>query len=151
MKKTIFVILLLIVLVFSGVVFFSPYRKDENYQYKLVKHTVFINGPVDSVFRFLGNSAYASKWSVFVDHIIPLNTDSFPDGLPGCRRRCYKDSAEAGIKWDELITVVKRDTLRQITIYNAIGFLMMADGLATEQRYEVIDVNKCRLTFTYFS
>lgn len=141
---------LALVLLIIGMVVFSPYGAQKDFPYKLVKCTVEINAPADSVFRFLGNSANATKWSVYVDHIIPLNRDSFPDGTIGSRRRCFCKKDESGIKWDELITEKIADKKRQLLLYNLEGFPITAEHLATEQLYENLGDNKCSLTFTLF-
>jgi uncharacterized protein YndB with AHSA1/START domain len=129
---------------------FSPYGSHEGFPYKLVKYTVEINAPVDSVFNFLGNSKNASKWSVFVNHLTTLNADSFPDGTVGSRRRCFRSKDETGVQWDELITEKTVNQKRQLVIYNMKNFSIAADHLATEQIYEKTADNKCRLTLTVF-
>lgn len=136
--------------VLTGSIIFSPYGNQEGFSYKLIKSTVEINAPADSVFRFLGNSENAAKWSVFVDHISPLNPDSFADDQPGLRRRCFCREDETGTQWDELITAVIPNKKRQLSIYNMKDFSMTAQHLATEQLYEVIEGNKCRLSLTLF-
>ena len=148
-KWSIRVVILLIVL-FSAIVLFSPYGSHEGFPYKLVKHTVEIEASVERVFKFLSNSTSASRWSVFVNHITTINPDSFPDGTVGCRRRCFCKQDETGIKWDELITEVVLNKKRQLVIYNLKDFPMTAEHLATEQIYEKVSDNKCSLTLTVF-
>jgi hypothetical protein len=141
---------ILLVAAIGGIVF-SPYGKKDGFEYRLIKTTIEIDAPADSVFRWLGNSGNAKQWSVFVDHISPLNSDSFPDGVVNSRRRCYCKPDETGIVWDELITQVQPGKLRELTIYNMHGFPMKAEDLATQQIYESADGGKhCRLTFTLF-
>lgn len=141
----------LIIPVASGVIIYaSPFGNHEGFNYKLVKHTVDINAPAEKVFSFLGKSANASRWSVFVDHISPLNADSITDGKVGSTRRCFCRPDETGTKWDELITEVIPNHKRQLTIYNMQDFTMSEEGLATEQLYESPDPGKTRLTFTVF-
>jgi uncharacterized protein YndB with AHSA1/START domain len=106
--------------------------------------------PPDSVFRFLGVSDNARKWSVFVDHITPLNADSVPDGTPGSRRRCFCKPDETGRRWDETITEVVPGKKRQLTIYNLVNFTAASQSLATEQLYRPLEGGGCRLTFTVF-
>lgn len=150
MKKRLIIIFLAIVCLFTAIIFFSPYGKYEGFAYKLVKHTVTINAPVKDVYSFLGNSINASRWSVFVHHIIPLNADSVPDGMPGSKRRCFCRADETGMQWDELITEVIPYQKRQLTLYNLKNFPVTANNLATEQLYESINESQCRLTFTTF-
>jgi hypothetical protein len=144
-------ILLTLVVIVVLTILFSPYGKHDGYNYKLVHTSVDINVPADSVFKYLGNSANAQDWSVYVDHITALNNDSFPDGVAGARRRCFRNPDEKGIWWDELVTIVEPGKRRQLTIYNLNNFPMGANGLATEQLYEPLDNgSKCRLTFIVF-
>jgi hypothetical protein len=132
------------------VIWFSPYGYDEKYGYKLIKNSVTINVSCDSAFQYLGNSENASRWSVFVDHIIPLNADEKPDGSPGSLRRCFAEADEKGSRWDEEITIVEKNKRRQLTIFNMENFSVSAEGLATEQLYQPVNDNCCELTFTVF-
>lgn len=150
LKKGLMIIGITLVLALTGMIVFSPYGSHEGFDYKLVKVDMEIDAPVDSVYKFLGKSANAAKWSVFVDHITPLNADSFSDGSVGCRRRCYCNKDETGTQWDELTTENAADLKRQLTIYNMKDFSMTAEHLATEQLYEKIANDKCSLTFTVF-
>ncbi len=132
-------------------IMYSPYRKHRGYDHPFIYTYIDIDTPPEVVYNYLGNSENARDWSTFVDHIIPLNSDSFPDGTVGSRRRCFREANEQGIWWDELITVVEPHQRRQLTIYNMNNFPVSADDLATEQQYEPLgDGDKCRLTFTLF-
>lgn len=128
----------------------SPFGSNKNFPYKLVIHSVEINAPADSIYSFLGKSSNASKWSVFVNHIVPLNTNEVPDGKVGCKRRCFQHADEKGLQWDEKITVADKNKRRQLTIFNMVDFGMKAEGLATEQIYEPISPTKTKLSFTLF-
>jgi len=149
-KKISIYILLIISVGLISLFVFSPYGKKDNFSYKLIINTVEINASVDSVFKFLGKSSNASKWSVYVNHITPLNADTVPDGQPGSKRRCFQNADETGIWWDELITEVEKNKKRQLRIYNTHNFPFTADSLATEQLYESIGKDKCKLSFTLF-
>jgi uncharacterized protein YndB with AHSA1/START domain len=148
--RILLITLLLLGVGMAALVYLSPYGVSENFPYKIVAHTVTIKAPAQKVFSYLGNSANAANWSVFVDHIIPLNTHQVPDGVPGSRRRCLKNSNGQGLQWDELITIVEPAKRRQLTIYNMIDFPMQADGLATEQLYRQVSPAETELTFTLF-
>ncbi len=52
--------------------------------------------------------------------------------------------------WDEVITQVLPGQKRQILCYDLVDFPFAADGLGTEQYYEPLGANRCRLTFTLF-
>ncbi|HET6992905.1 MAG TPA: SRPBCC family protein [Bacteroidia bacterium] len=150
MKKWSMRIGIFLILLLTGIIVFSPYGSHGGFPYKLVRHTVEIDAPVDSVFKFLSNSKSASQWSVFVNHITTLNADSFPDGTVGSRRRCFCKKDGTGVQWDEKITELSPGKKRQLIIYNMKGFYMTAEHLATEQIYEKISDKKCRLTLTVF-
>jgi len=149
-KRISLALLLIAVAGILAVIGFSPYRNYPGFDGKVVKYTVEINASVDSVYQFLGDSRNASKWSVFVDHITPINADSFADGKQGSRRRCFCKADETGTQWDELITIDEPGIRRQLTIYNLKGFPMTANNLATEQIYEGINYTGCKLTFIVF-
>jgi uncharacterized protein YndB with AHSA1/START domain len=149
-KKLFLWLFILLTAGLTAAILFSPYGKHEGFDYKLIKHTVEIDAPVEKVFNFLGNSENAKRWSVFVNHITPLNTDTFADGTPGARRRCYQQADEQGIQWDELITIVEKNKRRQLTCYDLKDFPMTAENLATEQIYEELPGKGCRLSFTLF-
>ncbi|MDB5105532.1 MAG: hypothetical protein JWP91_3221 [Fibrobacteres bacterium] len=134
----------------AAMIAFSPYKRQPGFGYRVMLHTVDIAAPADAVFRFLGNSGNAGKWSVFVDHITPLNADSIRDGLPGSRRRCFCKRDETGRRWDETITEVVPGRKRRLALYDFVGFTAASDSLATEQIYESTEGGGCRLTFTVF-
>lgn len=129
---------------------FSPYGSQESFAYKAVVNEVEIDAPDSVVFRYLGNSAHASGWSTFVDHITPLNPELKKDGEPGSIRRVFRQADEKGMTWDEMITIVEPNKRRQLTIYDIKNAAMDAEGLATEQIYERLSPNRTRLTFTLF-
>ena len=149
-KKVIWVGLGFSLLLLLGLIAFSPYGDKPGFGYKAVVENIEINAPPSVVYTYLGKSANASKWSVFVDHIVPLNADKVPDGRPGSFRRCFQKPDETGIVWDEEITVAERAKRRQLTIFNMKNFPVMAQGLATEQRYDSLGSRKTRLRFTLF-
>lgn len=149
-KKITLISLSILVIGLTIMIVTSPFGNHKNFNYKLVIHSVEINAPVDSVYSFLGKSSNASKWSVFVNHINPLNSDKVPDGMVGCQRRCFQNADEKGLQWDEEITIAELNKRRQLTIFNLKDFAMKADGLATEQIYEAISSGKTRLSFTLF-
>lgn len=149
LKIIISLISVLISLLLS-MIFFSPYGNKDGYNQKLIRNEIIIDAPLQSVYDFLGNSGNTPKWSVYVDHITPLNPDEHKDGTVGSRRRCYCYADEKGRRWDELITEVIPLKKRQLIIYNMVDFPLEAEGLATEQNYEQIDANTCKLTFLVF-
>ena len=149
LRKISMVILAVLAILFAALIYFSPYGKSDEYPYKLIAVSEEINVSADSVYSYLGKSSNASKWSIFVADIKPLNTDSFPDGAIGSRRKCF-GSEDPDTQWDELISEIEVNKKRQLLIYNMQNFGLSASHLATEQRYQKIDENKCILTFTLF-
>jgi uncharacterized protein YndB with AHSA1/START domain len=129
---------------------FSPYGDHEGFDYKLVKASVVIDAPTEQVYAYLGNSDNAQNWSVFVDHITTLNSDSVPDGQKGSVRCCFENADENGKSWDEETVIVEPNKRRQLNCYHYVGFEMTAGNLKTEQLYETTEDGKCRLSFTLF-
>jgi hypothetical protein len=123
----------------------SPFRKAEN-NFVLAKK-ITINKPAKEVYSYLGNSATASDWSMFVDHITPLNPDKVADGKKGSIRRCFRNSNEVGIWWDEEILADIPNEERELTIYNMHGFIMQTHNLTTKQIYTPISETETELTF----
>lgn len=149
-RKIIIISLSLLIIGFTAMIICSPFGCHKDFNYKLVVHSMEINAPADSIYSFLGKSSNASKWSVFVNHIIPLNSNEVPDGRVGCKRRCFKFADEKGLQWDEEIRVADLNKRRRLTIYNMVDFDMKAEGLATEQIYDAISPNITKLSFTLF-
>lgn len=128
----------------------SPFKKYHCSRSE-IKNTILIHAPVHEVYAYLGNSSNASKWSVFVSKIYPLNSDVVQDGTKGSIRRCLvRDSYLENAFWDEVITKVIPNKKRQLSIYNLNHFPVEANGLLTEQQYESIDEHTTLLTFTLF-
>ena len=153
MKKLKVILLSILIIAVAGlfaIILFSPYGYKDNGSLKMVKHTVVIDASPEQVFTYLGNSDNAKVWSVFVDHISPLNSQEVPDGKPGSRRRCFCNADETGRTWDELITVVEPNKKRQLAMYNYRNFSVTAENLATEQLYQELPGNKTKLSFTVF-
>lgn len=148
--KILLYILLFLIVATAAMIYFSPYGTHEGFPHKVMKHSIEISAPANAVYNYLGNSANASEWSTFVDHITPLNTDSVADGAIGSRRRCFTTAAETGATWDETITENIPNTKREIIIYDLKDFPMVANNLATEQLYKPISHDKTNLTFTVF-
>lgn len=150
LKKGLLVILVVGSLLLTSLIAFSPYGSQRGFPYKAIVEEIEINAPPSAVYAYLGNSSNANKWSVFVDHIVPLNADEVPDGKPGSFRRCFQNKDETGMVWDEEITVADPAKRRQLTIFNLKNFPIRTDGLATEQLYDSFGTNKTRLRFTLF-
>jgi hypothetical protein len=146
--KIILVAVFSIALLLFITILFSPYGLHDRDAHRSVKTSIVIDASADRIFSYLGNSANAAKWSVYVHHITPMNDSIVKDGMPGCIRRCFTQADEQGIVWDELTTVVIPNRKRQLDIFNMVGFSMSANGLASEQLYEPLGADLTKLTFT---
>jgi len=136
-----------VIAIVIGLLALSPYKRNGNTGSRSLQTTIAIDVPADSVFQYLGNSANASAWSSFVDHIIPLNPEIIPDGKKGSFRRCFARADRKGMAWDEEIIYVEPNKKRILTIFNLQNFAIGAEGLVTEQRYEPMGNNRVQLTF----
>lgn len=147
-SKVVLVVMLSTALLLLITIWFSPYGAHDGETHKSVKTAIVIDASAEKVFRYLGNSANAAKWSVYVHHISTLNDSIVSDGMPGSIRRCFTQADEQGIVWDEITTIVIPNKKRQLDIFNMAGFSMSAEGLASEQLYKPLDSNRMQLTFT---
>ena len=122
----------------------SPYTYKNNKA--IIESKVSIKNNCENVFSYLGNSDNASKWSVFVDSIIPLNQYDFEDGSPLSKRRCFT-GGEDEFMWDEeILTVVPNDS-RTLKCYNFQNLYIESSELITEQKYKPT-FEGCEVTFT---
>jgi len=136
-------------LIFS-IIAFSPYKKDKFLSYKLINESILINTSCEAAYKYLGNSDNARVWSVYVDHISPINEDKVADGHLGSIRRCFKNNNEKNGTWDEEILFTEKNKLRRLSCFNFQGLILSPGLLHTEQIYE--DKNgDCLLKFTLFS
>ncbi|MGV3632141.1 MAG: SRPBCC family protein [Bacteroidota bacterium] len=149
-RKALKYFLVLLLLAFVCALLFSPYQKHDGMEYSAIQEEIVINAPVDTVFSYIGNSDNAATWSVYVDHITPVNPDKFPDGKAGCVRRCFTRADEKGTTWDEKIQLVEKNKRRRLSIFNMQDFTVAADHLLTEQHYAVLGEKQTKLTFTLF-
>lgn len=131
-------------------VIFSPYGKKEGFDRKVLITDIKIKKPASLVFNYLGDSRNASEWSVFVDHIIPINGDEVGDGQVGSLRRCFKYPNRKGLQWDEEIIEVIPNKKRMLTIFNLVNFPVTADNMYTEQLYFSEGTEQFTLAFTVF-
>ena len=127
----------------------SPWGAHDGFAYPLMLESVDVDRSCPEVHRYLGDSSHARDWSVYVDHITPLNADEVPDGAAGSIRRSFRNADESGTRWDEYFEVVE-PRRRRLTIYGIHGAPRPAGELMTEQLYEPLGPDACRLTFTLF-
>ena len=148
-RKTTYLLAILTILGLIWVVQ-SPYKWNDKTGKREIWQTVEIDAPAGKVYAYLGNSGNAVDWSSFVDHITPINETVAKDGCVGSIRRCFRDAAEKAEQWDETTLVADSATLRRLNIFNLKNFPLTSTHLLTEQRYENLGDNKCKLTFTLF-
>jgi hypothetical protein len=114
-----------------------------------VNESVVISAPVSEVWTYASNSNNAKEWSIFFDHISPL--PGIQDGQIGALRRCFRNANEQGPFWDEVVTEIVPEKLRQITTYNLTGFPMnfIVEGqyVFVRQLYRQIDEKTSELAF----
>jgi Polyketide cyclase / dehydrase and lipid transport len=150
MKKVIKIVAIVALLAVVALLLFSPFQKYPDYAFRSIRHSVVIEAPVDSVYAYLSNSANAAHWSVFVDHITPLNPEVVPDGVVGSLRRCFQRADEQGLRWDEEIIIQEPLKRRRLSIFNLVDFPLEAEHLATDQVYEPLAATRTKVTFTVF-
>lgn len=139
-----------LVLFFIGAVALSPFKYNkQNKRYELVNQ-VNVEVPVHEAFEYLGNSANARVWSVFVKEVIPLNQEKIEDGKPGSMRRCICMDKSPCDYWDEEILEVLKDKKRVLSIYNLNGFPVTMEGLVTEQIYSSTGASSCTVGLTLY-
>ncbi len=125
----------------------SPYRGTPT---RMIQESVEIQRACNRVWKYLGHSAHAGDWSVFVSHITPLNTPRVRDGTLGSIRRSFQKSDETGMRWDEYFEEVT-PSRRRLRIYNMVGApLLGTTPILSDQIYEPLGQDRCRLTFTLF-
>ena len=133
-----------------SIIVFSPYKKDKFLSHKLINESILINTSCEAAYKYLGNSNNSSAWSVYVDHISPINEDIVADGDLGSIRRCFKKNNEKDGTWDEEILFIEKNKLRRLSCFNFQDLTLKPELIYTEQIYE--DKNgDCLLKFTLFS
>lgn len=140
-KKFSYLVLLILFILLLIIHFFSPVSRNIKGELQ-TQQSIQIMDSVSHVFQYMGKSENAKIWSVYVDHI---NLLSGEDGKVNCKRRCFKDSNENGIQWDEEILEIIPNIKRVLSIYNGKNFPIYSEHLITEQLYSEINGN-CELT-----
>lgn len=149
-KRIVLYVLSAIVVIFVGLLIFSPFSKQNGSSKPILLCSIEVNVSADSLFNYLGNSSNASKWSSFVDHISTINADEHIDGTVGSVRRCYVQADEEGMRWDEEILEIIPNKKRLLSIFNFEEFAITSPGLVTEQIYESITDQKTKVSFSLY-
>jgi len=148
MKRISFWSAIVILLLFVGAIYWSPYGIKSQLKKRAIISSIVIEAPVHKVYDYLGDSYNASDWSVFVDSILPLNSISHDDGSLGSQRRCF--AGDQTLQWDEEIVSLEKYKVRELSVFNIIGFLVKAENLRTEQIYEEINEGQTKLSLTLY-
>ena len=138
----------LLIFIVAMLIYCSPYGQQGGIGRRVIVKSILIKTPIKNLYQYLGNSANARKWSVFVEKIIPINQDGKKDGELGSKRRCFgKDN---DIVWDEEIVAIEEFKRRELSVFNAKGFMTMVDDLRTEQLYESVNADQTKLSLTLY-
>ena len=142
-RKILIIGIAVIIIGFSTLWLLSPYQLGAK-----ISNSIKINAPCENTFAYLGNSANAQHWSVFVDRISTLNAHQVPDGQVGSKRICFTESDTSKFHWEEEIIELRENSYRKLTCYNYKNLWLAAPNLQTEQIYENDNNGTCHLTFT---
>jgi hypothetical protein len=122
----------------------------------MLSRSVDIAAAADSVFLFLGDTANARRWSVYVDEVRPLNADSVPPFAAGSRFRRHVRKEGKERRWDETVLEAVPGRKRSLVLYGFEGFSAAPDSLTLEQVLTPLEdadgreVGACRLTFNLY-
>jgi hypothetical protein len=128
-----------------ALVYFSPYKAYAGSYPKMVRNSVVINQPADSVFNFVSNNAYTQAWLSYVDHI---KTFSKCSNQKGVRNSYYFNPDELGQKFDGILLDVNKNRMRKLLFTNFNDFPFEPGNIIQEQFYRPLKGNKCELCFT---
>jgi hypothetical protein len=148
-----------------GLIVKSPYQRHPGTGHRMLSQGVDIAAAADSVFLFLGDTADAGRWSVYIDAIKPLNADSVTPWAPGSRFRCFvrkgRNAGKEGTdgkerSWDEIVREAVPGRRRSLVLYGFAGFSAAPDSLTLEQVFTPLkdadgrEVGASRLDFNLY-
>jgi uncharacterized protein YndB with AHSA1/START domain len=139
-----------------GLIMNSPYKLQPGSDRRMLSISTDIAAAADSVYRFLGDTANAERWSVFIDEIAPLNADSVQPWAAGSRLRCFVRNDGKERRWDETVREAVPGRKRLLVLYGFEGFSAAPDSLTLEQIFapmedaEGREVAASRLTFNLY-
>lgn len=149
-KKMLQIIALAVIVFILGcaaLVYFSPYQAYAGSKQKMVRNSVIINRPPDTVFKFIGNHVYTQAWVTYVDHIKMLSKQ---EDQKGAHKRYYFNADELGQKFDGILLDVNKNRQRKLLLTNFSDFPFEPGKLIHEQFYRPLKDNKCELCFTVY-
>lgn len=117
-----------------------------------IHHSLTVDAPVQAVWDYGSDSTRAAEWSVYFDHIVPIEGDGLArDGTVGAYRICFRNADRTGPRWAETTEAATPLEHREIHTFDVRGFQFGALAKFTEhevhQDYEAIDDGTSRLTF----
>lgn len=114
-----------------------------------ISRSVIINAPISEVWDYASDSNRAIDWSVYFDHISPLEGPK--DGTIGSMRRCFRNADETGERWDEVTIASTPLESRYIVTFNFINYPLNFIGQGkyafVRQLYRAIDKDHTEMTF----
>lgn len=139
-----------------GLIINSPYKRHPGRDQRMLSQSLEIAAAADSVYRYLGDTANAKRWSIFADEIKPLNADSVAPWAPGSRLRSFVRSGGKERRWDETVLEAVPGRKRVRVLYGFAGFSAAPDSLTLEQVFTPLadadgrEVGACRLDFNLY-
>lgn len=117
-----------------------------------MSHTVSIAAPIKKTWDYGSDSTRAKEWSVYFDHITPIEGDGRPkDGTIGSFRICYRNEDESGPCWSETTeaaTALEHREIRTFELENfPFGFVAKYSEFEVHQDYISVDENSSKLRF----
>lgn len=116
-------------------------------KYLTQNNSVIVNAPIDAVWKYVSDSSRAEYWSIYFDHITPMDDK---DGQVGSVRRCYRYANETGPTWDEMVLEIKPPNFRKMKTFNLKGFSFKGHEkieFYVFQEVEKLSDSQTRLTF----
>lgn len=117
-----------------------------------IHHAVTVDAPVEAVWEYGSDSTRAAEWSVYFDHIVPIEGEGLaPDGTVGAYRICYRHADRTGPRWGETTEDATPLQHREIHTFDLRGFQFGPLAKLTEhevhQDYAAVGSDSTRLTF----
>lgn len=96
----------------------------------------------------MSDSNKTTEWSIYFHHITVLSI-AIADGRVGSLRRCFRNSNETGVYWDEKVLAVEFEKNRMIYSFNFNGYKLDSKTYSTYVLQEYIKINdkSTRLVF----
>lgn len=129
---------------------FSPYDNENGNKKKLIKTSIIINKPVDTVYYFMSKNKPCEKGLLYLDHIDVLNNPKKANSEVGTKKRFYTNADETGQQFDGIVINSIKNKKRRLELFNFQNFPMEFNNLIHEQTFSKIGKNKCKLNMKLF-